>query len=135
MSPGEEYRTLCEEISGELKALINPDTGRPAVSDVLNLSQLYPEEPLGDFPDLIVIWANDVPITSLTSPRIGTIYGDFPEHRSGAHRNDCFLISNESMKPLATNSPKPDIVDIAPTVFELLSVERPSYFDGQALLD
>ena len=135
VSPGEEYRTLCEEISGELKALINCDTGRPAVSDVLNLSELYPNEPLGDFPDLIVIWANDIPITSLKSPRVGTISGKVPERRSGAHRNDCFLISNESMKPLAPSTPKPHITDIAPTVFELLSVRQPSYFDGQPLLD
>lgn len=133
--PGEEYQTLCEEISGELKALINPDTGRPAVSDVLSVSKLYPNEPLGDFPDLIVIWSNDAPITSLTSPRVGTICGEFPERRSGAHRNDCFLISNESMKSRSTNSPKPDIIDIAPTIFELLSVERPSYFDGRPMLD
>jgi predicted AlkP superfamily phosphohydrolase/phosphomutase len=134
VAPGNEYQAICAEITGELKALINPATGRPAVAEVLNLGQLYPNESLGDFPDLIVIWANDAPITALESSRIGTVLGDFPERRSGAHRNDCFLISNEILRPSPTNSPLPDIVDIAPTIFELLSVRRSAHFDGHELL-
>ena len=134
MSPGDEYRNVCTEIASELKAMINPDTGRPAVSDVIKLHELYPNEELGDFPDLIVTWASDVPITSLTSPRIGTIRGDFPERRSGAHRNDCFLISNEPMISHSSDSNRPNIMDIAPTIFDLLSVDIPNHFDGTSLL-
>ena len=122
------------KFTAELKALINPATGCPAVADVLNLSELYPNDDLGDFPDLIVTWANDAPITALTSPRIGTVRGDFPERRSGAHRNDCFLISNESMKHVSGNGLDPSLIDIAPTVFDLLSVKPPDYFDGRTLL-
>jgi predicted AlkP superfamily phosphohydrolase/phosphomutase len=134
VGPGREYEALCEEITAELKALINPATGRPAVSEVLNLGMVYPNESLGDFPDLVVIWANDAPITSLTSPRIGTLRGDFPERRSGAHRNDCFLISSETILPRSPPSRPPDIVDIAPTIFELLSVQCLPRFDGHPLL-
>ena len=135
VSPGDEYQNVCTEIASELKALINPDTGRPAVSDVIKLHELYPNEELGDFPDLIVTWASDAPITSLTSPRIGTIRGEFPERRSGAHRDDCFLISNEPLTQHSSDSDRPDILDIAPTIFDLLSVDIPDHFDGTSLLD
>jgi len=134
VSPGDEYASVCAEITTELKALLNPDTGGPAVADVLNLSELYPDDDLGDFPDLIVTWANDAPITSLTSARVGTVHGDFPERRSGAHRNDCFLISNETLKHQPGYHADPSLIDIAPSIFDLLSVEQPVYFDGRALL-
>jgi predicted AlkP superfamily phosphohydrolase/phosphomutase len=125
---------VCAEIESELRKLINPETGRPAVADVLNLRELYPDEQLGDFPDQIVIWANDAPIASLTSARVGTVSGEFPERRSGAHRNNCFLISNETLKRRTGDSAEPNLIDIAPTIYELMSVERPDYFDGRALL-
>ena len=60
--------------------------------------------------------------------------GDFPERRSGAHRNDCFLISNIPLKRQTTTTVAPKLIDIAPTIYDLLSVEQPGYFDGRALL-
>jgi len=134
VAPGKEYDAVCAEITAELKALVNPETGRTAVADVLKLADLYPEDELGDFPDLIVTWANDAPITALESPRIGTVRGDFPERRSGAHRNDCFIVSNRRLNGQAAGHAAPDILDIAPSVFELASVKAPDYFDGRSLL-
>jgi predicted AlkP superfamily phosphohydrolase/phosphomutase len=134
VSPGAEYEALCNEIVVELKQLINPDTGRPAVAEVIRLKELYPEDDLGDFPDLIVTWANDAPITSVTSPRVGVVSRAFPERRSGAHRNDCFLISSRRLDPQRTDSGAATLLDIAPTLFELSGVEPARHFDGNSLL-
>lgn len=134
VSPGDEYESLCDEITGELRQLINPATGKPAVADVLRIQEIYPDEQLGDFPDLIVIWANDAPINSVTSPSAGSITREFPERRTGAHRDDCFLISSRGLSIDSDSRRKPSIMDIAPTIFELLKVEPPSVFDGNSLL-
>jgi predicted AlkP superfamily phosphohydrolase/phosphomutase len=132
VTPGREYEALVARLTRELEALINPATGRPAVARVMRLDHEYPGAALGDFPDLIVVWANDAPITSLTSPGIGTVSGDFPERRSGAHRNDCFLLSNEELAVPASGR-RASLVDIPPTIYRLLSQEVPAHFDGQAL--
>jgi len=119
-------------LTRELHALINCDTGKPAVARVIRLDREYPGAALGDFPDLIVVWTNDAPIISLQSPRIGVVSGDFPERRSGAHRNDCFVLSNEKLQAPA-ESGRVSLIDIPPTIFNLLSQDIPSYFDGRPL--
>jgi predicted AlkP superfamily phosphohydrolase/phosphomutase len=132
VSPGEEYEALIRLLTRELLALVNPATGKPAVARVIRMDREYPGDALGDFPDLVVAWANDAPITSLASPAIGAVSGDFPERRSGAHRNDCFLLSNA---PLAAprDGRGASLLDIPPTIFDLLSREVPAWFDGQSL--
>jgi predicted AlkP superfamily phosphohydrolase/phosphomutase len=134
VSPGAEYAEVCDTITDELKRLTNCNTGTPIVADVIRLKELYPHEELGDFPDLIVIWSNHAPITSVSSSNVGVISRDFPERRSGAHRNDCFLISNRSLTTRQPGTTVASILDLAPTIFELLSVEPSRHFDGKALL-
>jgi predicted AlkP superfamily phosphohydrolase/phosphomutase len=130
--PGREYEALVTRLTRELQALINPATGRPAVARIMRLDREYPGAALGDFPDLIAVWANDAPITSLTSPSIGTVSGDFPERRSGAHRNDCFLLSNEELAAPVSGR-RASLVDIPPTIYRLLAQQVPAHFDGQPL--
>jgi predicted AlkP superfamily phosphohydrolase/phosphomutase len=134
VSPGAEYDRVCEEISAELKALVNTDTGKPAVAKVIRPADLYPADALGDFPDLIAIWSNDAAITSLRSDRIGIVSRDFPERRSGAHRDDCFMLSNVLLNTKRNPASTPSILDIAPTIYDLLSAEPPSFFDGESLV-
>ncbi len=76
----------------ELGALINPATGKSAVSEVVKIADRYPGEALGELPDIIVQWAGDAPINALASPRIGTISGVLPDLRSGAHTIHGFLL-------------------------------------------
>ena len=131
VAPG-EYGAVCTAIETELRNLKNSDTGGPVVRDVIRLKERYPDDDLGDFPDLIVTWANDAPVTSVTSPTVGTISRAFPERRSGAHRNDCFLVSSRRLKPPAAG--EASLLDVAPTVFDLLGVPVPGHFDGRSLL-
>ena len=126
-----EYDALCDRIERELRALVNADTGRPVVANVLRPKELWPDDPLGDFPDLIVTWTNEAPISSVTSPTVGTITRSFPERRSGAHRNDCFLVSSKCLDPTPCDA---SILDIAPTVCEMLGVKPADHFDGRSLL-
>lgn len=134
VAPGYDYESLCTRIIDELKQLKNPDTGRPIVAEVLRLPELYPDEDLGDFPDLLVLWTNDAPITSVTSPSVGRISRPFPERRSGAHRDDCFVISNRRLDTTDRNPATSSILDIAPTIYDLLGADPPDHFDGSTLL-
>jgi predicted AlkP superfamily phosphohydrolase/phosphomutase len=130
--PVEQYDTVCSKIESELKQLINPETGRRVVKDILRPKDLYPNDDLGDFPDLIVTWANDAPIASVTSGTVGLISRPFPERRSGAHRNDCFVVASRKLEPADENGVS--LLDIAPTICDLLQVSPAGHFDGRSLL-
>ncbi len=108
VEPGAEYDAVCEEVMHALGELINPATGKSAVSEVVKIADRYPGEALGELPDIIVQWAGDAPINALTSPRIGTISGVLPE----AH-----------------------IMDVAPTIMRLMGQPASEGFDGRAMAD
>jgi len=133
VAPGEEYEALIRMLTRELQALVNRGTGRPAVARVVRMEREYPDAALGDFPDLIVVWANDAPITSVESPGIGVVSGDFPERRSGAHRDNCFVLANEKLQAPG-GSGRASLLDIPPTIFRLLAQPVPPCFDGKPLV-
>jgi predicted AlkP superfamily phosphohydrolase/phosphomutase len=130
-----EYNSLCEEISYELKALVNPDTGKHPVTEVVRVREKYSGEYLDDLPDLVVKWDGEDPITSLTSPRVGTVSGILPDKRTGAHKTYGFLIANgENIKQNDDTETK-DIEDIAPTILYLLGAKIPEDLDGKVLFE
>lgn len=133
VAPGAECDALLEELTRELHALVNPATGSSAVARVMRPAREYPGAGLGDFPDLIVVWANDAPITALQSPAVGTVSGDFPERRSGAHRDDCFLLSTERLT-VPADGIRASLLDLPPTIFRLLGQDVPAHFDGRPLV-
>jgi predicted AlkP superfamily phosphohydrolase/phosphomutase len=135
VKPGREYDELCDELVKELSALENPDTGKKAVSDVLRIDELYQGDNIWDLPDIIVIWAGDAPIRSLYSPRIGTVSGENPERRSGAHRPYGFLAASGKDIKHVKDFEGASIMDIAPTILYLMGQPIPSDMDGKVLLE
>ena len=73
VEPGAEYNELCQRIRSELCQLINPDTGKPAVSEAVQVSQIYQGENLINLPDIVIRWALGAPIHRLYHPRLGLI--------------------------------------------------------------
>ncbi len=133
VEPGAEYDAVCEELTAAMTELINPATGKPAVSEVVTVAERYPGEHLDELPDLIVQWAADAPIDALTSPRIGTVSGRLPDVRSGAHTTYGFLLG--AGRDIAGHGTLPDanIMDVAPTVLRLLGEPVSQDLDGRIL--
>jgi predicted AlkP superfamily phosphohydrolase/phosphomutase len=135
VAPGEEYDRICAELAREFLALVNPATGRPAVTEVVRLRDRYRGAWIDELPDLIVQWEGAHPIDALQSPRIGTVSGVIPDKRSGAHTTHGFMVAcGEGIRKTRDLAPA-DIVDIAPTVLLLQGMAAPAYMDGRALID
>jgi GT2 family glycosyltransferase/predicted AlkP superfamily phosphohydrolase/phosphomutase len=133
--PGAEYDALCAELAREIEALVDPETGRPVVERVVKVRERYRGENVDDLPDLVVWWRGERSIRALRSLRIGTVQGDLPDKRSGAHLTHGFLIAaGPGIAAGGTLGPA-DVVDLAPTLFHLLGETPPADFDGSALLD
>jgi len=132
---GSQYEALCEELENELRALVNPDTGKPAVRDVSRPHRLYHGKHLADFPDLIVRWTGDAPIRTLISPRIGKVEGNDTSRRTGEHWPEGFVLARgPGIAAGATvTAEEAGVMDVAPTILELLGVPAPAEMEGRAL--
>jgi predicted AlkP superfamily phosphohydrolase/phosphomutase len=129
----EHYDYACEELISHLRELSDARTGTPAVKDVIRWRRAshaagrnVPDE------DLTVVW-NEVPFDAAESPKVGRI-GPFPFCRLGSHNPGGFLIvSGPGIEPGST-LPSGDVIDLAPTILNLMGVQVPDYFDGKPLL-
>ncbi len=64
------------------------------------------------------------PIAEVTSPRIGTVKGDNPDHRSGDHRpTGLLVVTGPGTRP--GNGRPIQSTDIAPTIASLFGVRLP----------
>jgi predicted AlkP superfamily phosphohydrolase/phosphomutase len=135
VEPGVEYDSFCAELARELEALVDPDTGRRAVARVIKVRDAYAGEHVDSLPDLAVWWTGEAPIRALASPRVGTVRGELPDKRSGAHMPYGFLVSAGHRLVEAGNLEPARVIDLAPTIYYLLGEKPPADFDGNALLD
>lgn len=135
VAPGPEFERLCEELEEALLELVNPATGRAAVQDVFRFRDRYPGPCADEFPDLIVQWEGSAPIDALRSARIGTVTGEIPDKRSGAHRTWGFLVAAGEPIRRSGTLPPANILDIAPTLLQLQGLAAPASMEGRVLAD
>jgi predicted AlkP superfamily phosphohydrolase/phosphomutase len=119
---GAEYDALFAELRRGLLELVNVDTGRPVVRDLLRSADLYQGDCLDDLPDFFVEWNREAPILCVSSPRIGTIRMKFGGVRSGDHKPEGFFwAAGQGIRPGCRIDPV-SVTDFAPTVATLLDV-------------
>jgi predicted AlkP superfamily phosphohydrolase/phosphomutase len=141
VNEGEEYDKLCNKLIEGLKTFKDPDTEMPVVEDVLKKEQLFTKEKGFDkLPDLLVKWTNKpaADYKKFVSHKYGELtwpmHGKNPDGRSGNHRFEGFLIAaGEKFKINYTFEKKYHIIDLAPTILNLLDIETPGEMEGEAI--
>ena len=84
-SPVTRWAPGRARLADELRALEDPDTGRPLVDDVLDVRQLHGPRAADEFADLLVVWSQDGPIAAARSATVGVVRGSPPPARTGNH--------------------------------------------------
>jgi predicted AlkP superfamily phosphohydrolase/phosphomutase len=141
VEPGAEYDRVCAEIAEGLRSFVDSDTGEDVVAEVARIDELFPPGGRRDaLPDLIVRWAPSpcAATRSIESPRFGTIPwptpGKNPNGRSGNHTAEGFLFAaGDGIPPASSLGPEAHILDLPPTILEILGVEPPAYMTGDVL--
>jgi predicted AlkP superfamily phosphohydrolase/phosphomutase len=119
---GAEFDQCCRELSADLLALVNLETGRPLARQVVRTDALYTGENLDMLPDLLVEWENETPVRSVWSPKTGRLHGEYGYIRSGDHRPaGLVLVRGPGIPPGVVEAV--DITDLAPTIAARLGVE------------
>ena len=135
VEPGSEYREVCNRVCFELKRLINPETGKAAVRDTVQISEIYQGENLYLLPDVVIQWAEDAPISGLYHPKFGAVSNESFALRRSQHSANGFMIAagKHIKKSAALNGAS--TMDLAPTFLYLLGETVPKDMDGKVLLD
>ena len=134
VAPGEPYLKLCDWLEQELLSLTNVDTGAPAVKRVLRGDLLFVGPFRNEFPDLVIEWNQEAPVSAVRSNKVGEVGAGSPNPRTGDHRPKGFvMIRSVDLVPRALEG-EMAIVDLVPTLAARLGVEIPG-IDGKPILD
>jgi predicted AlkP superfamily phosphohydrolase/phosphomutase len=141
VKPGAEYEAVCSHIVAGLKSFIDADTGIPVVDQITRIDDLYPDGRMRHYlPDLIVRWCATPAALHrhIVSPCYGAIPwptpGRDPQGRSGNHLPDGFVLASGACVASGVSIQGANILDFAPTVYELLDVAPPADLRGASLV-
>ncbi len=132
VDPG-DYDALCRDLEARLLRLSDPRDGRRLVRAVVRPGEALAGLPVAMRPDadLVVLWEQR-PNDAAEDPQAGRL-GPAPFWKSGSHRPLGFLIGLGPGLLPARPAGRAQVIDVAPTVLELLGAPRPGHLGGAPL--
>jgi predicted AlkP superfamily phosphohydrolase/phosphomutase len=134
LHPGAECDAVSEELTRDLLQVVNANTGRPIVREVLRTAAHFEGNRLADLPDLLVEWNREAPITAVRSPKVGEVQGVYLSARTGDHAPDSlYCVRGPGLAP-GENSKVLPVETLARTIAALLGMSLPRA-DGMPLTE
>ncbi len=142
VEPG-EYEATRAQVIATMQALADPETHRPIFDAVYRREEIYDGPALGLAPDVVglidgpyhvaaVDWRSDAQGREIIEKLGGELL--FVSDTSGQHRMDGILAaSGAGILPGAPVTQQPNLIDLAPTILQLLSEPIPEDMDGRVL--
>jgi predicted AlkP superfamily phosphohydrolase/phosphomutase len=132
VAPGAEFEATLRDVSGQLLALVNPDTGERAVESVHFPSTQFAGPRSAELPDIAIVWNSNAPINALASPDIGVIEGRPPPDRSGNHRPEGFALFRGASFAAGASEQKGDGRQIPAVILNLFGIDPPGHYELDA---
>lgn len=146
--PPQEYETVRDRVIAAMRELRDPETHKPIFDFVYRREEIYRGDALSDAPDVVglidgpyhiaaVDWrAQGADDERAVVEKVGKQLL-FVSDTSGQHRMDGILALNGAgIRPPASNPPTaqpPALIDLAPTILQLLGEPIPDDMDGRVL--
>ncbi len=138
---GEDYDNLCSKIIEGLKTYKYEMTREPIIESVNRTDLLFNKGTgFNNLPDILVKWKFKPAAyyTKIISPEYGELKwpqpGKNPDGRSGNHRFEGFFLAvGKDFKENSTLEKTHHIVDLAPTILNLLDIEKPKEMEGEII--
>lgn len=130
VAPGEEARALAAELRERLLAVRDPRGDGPVFADVLPGDEVYPDDPHGRRPDLVLVPRPDLTVSRDLNHRR---WIDHYPVVSGTHRPEGLLIAGGSGVRPGPLDRDVELVDLAPTILAAAGVAVPEDVDGRVL--
>jgi len=129
----EDYNSVCDEVCAMLNRLRDARNRIPMVRDILRTrtNPLTDDDKLPDA-DLVVAWQDEFATDLFESPDFGRL-GPYPPYRAGSHRHQGFVCARGPGITPGMQIEGGHVMDMAPTILDLLDVPVPSHLDGTPL--
>jgi predicted AlkP superfamily phosphohydrolase/phosphomutase len=134
----DEQRRMRDEIAQALRDWRDPDTGAQVVRTVYSKEEIYQGQYFDQAPDLIVgyapnyrAWVGGTPLGGATSR---SVVMDDKTPWSGDHQMDPSIVPGIFLSNFKCRISNPRLIDIAPTVLQLMGLPASSDMDGHSLL-
>ncbi len=131
---GRPYDELCRWIITRFRELINPATGKPAITKISRMKDSYHGPHMNLLPDLTARWSDEAPLDEVRSPGYGTVVAPHRDRRTGGHAEQGILIVQGVPQDTALHLDDACGKDLAPTALHLLGVPIPENMEGRSLL-
>jgi hypothetical protein len=133
VEPGAEYEAVCKSLIADLYEVVNAETGKPVVQEIIQSRDQYTGERLDLLPDLLVTWNRSAPINVVRSPKIGQVdKSGLLRLRTGDHLPVGRFFGIASDWPHRRLNYVVRAIDFAPTIASLLGVDPPQT-DGNVI--
>ncbi len=136
VEPGTEAREVMAELSAAILELRQPASGEAIVQRVMTAEEAFGPDLHPDLPDLMVVFRTDLgPLEDCESERVGRIRVPITSHspRSGDHTVQSRLWARGPGIPAGVQLGDANVLDLAPTVLDLLGVPLPNDLDGRPI--
>jgi len=137
VEPGREADDLIGELRTELLALEHPERGEAIVKRVVTAREIFGDNHRPDVPDVMVVFRTDLGrLDSCRSARVGLVRAPVRNvriNRSGDHTIESRLWMIGPNVASGRPVQQGNVLDIAPTVLDLLGVSHVEGFDGRPL--
>jgi len=136
VDPGAEYLETRNRLAARIREMVDPADGLPVATEVLTVEEAYHGPWLHAAPDLTVVMRNLSYIT-----RHGYEFGSRPGRvfelpatfESGSHRIEGILLCGGPDLERRLGGSGFSILDLAPTILDLLGVPRAEWMEGRTL--
>lgn len=140
----EDYESARDEVIAVMKALHDPETRQPIFDAVYRREEIYHGDALEEAPDVIglidgpyhiaaVDWRDERAPTHNIVEKVGKELL-FVSDTSGQHRMDGILVAaGNGFAADAVFAQQPQLIDLAPTILQLLGEAVPKDMDGRVL--
>ena len=133
VAPGQETEELKRELCEKLRGLVDPQTGRVAIRDVFDSSEVFAGPYRENAPDLIVGYnaAYRAAWESVTGTLSSEVFQDNCKAWSGDHCMDPRIVPGVLFSNRKIQCERPSLLDIAPNMLDLFGVPVPPHFEGK----
>ncbi|MGH9703372.1 MAG: alkaline phosphatase family protein, partial [Candidatus Acidiferrales bacterium] len=130
---GKEARQLRREFCEKLQGLVDPKTGRIAITHVEDRGAAYSGPYLENAPDVIVGFGEDCRASwdSVQGRVTGEVFEDNKKAWSGDHCVDAALVPGVLFSNWKITAENPAIMDVAPTILDIFGMPAPAHMDGK----
>ena len=117
-----DYDRTCELVAQRLREVVDVDSGRPLVADVIRVDRAMRRRDGDGLPDLLVEWDHSSLVERVWSPHLGTVVAPYQHWRTGDHhRHGRLFVVGPGVSPGRRRGPR-SLAHLAPTLAAALGV-------------